>query len=129
MKAATREWIEKAEADYAAAMLLRRSRKKHTRDIICFHLQQCLEKYLKGRLVEAGLSFPKTHDLENLLSHLLIVEPTWAILRATLAGITDFAVEVRYPGRNVTTTEANKLIRDTSHVRSIARQSLGLPNK
>jgi hypothetical protein len=34
MKAAARQWVDKAEADYAAAMLLRRSRKKGTRDIV-----------------------------------------------------------------------------------------------
>jgi hypothetical protein len=39
MKPTTREWLEKAEADFAAALLLRRSRKKHSRDIVCFHLQ------------------------------------------------------------------------------------------
>ena len=64
MKATTREWIDKAEADYAAAVLLRCSRKKHSRDIVCFHLQQCVEKYLKARLEEAGITFPFTHDLK-----------------------------------------------------------------
>jgi len=39
MKLATREWVDKAEADFAAALLLRRSRKKHSRDIVCFHFQ------------------------------------------------------------------------------------------
>lgn len=62
MKAATREWVDKAEADFAAALLLRRSRRKHSRDIVCFHLQQCVEKYFKARLEEAELWFPKTHD-------------------------------------------------------------------
>jgi hypothetical protein len=33
MKAVTRQWADKAEADYAAALLLRRSRKKHSRGI------------------------------------------------------------------------------------------------
>jgi hypothetical protein len=67
MKATTRERVDKAEADYAAAVMIRRSRKKHSRDIVCFHLQQCVEKYLKGRLEEAGLAIPKIHDLERLL--------------------------------------------------------------
>ncbi len=44
MKAKAHEWVDKAEADFAAAVLLRRSRKKHSRDIVCFHLQQCVEK-------------------------------------------------------------------------------------
>jgi HEPN domain-containing protein len=67
MKAATREWVDKAEADFAAARLVRRSRKKHSRDIVCFHLQQCVEKYLKARLEEAAIVFPRTHDLGDCL--------------------------------------------------------------
>ena len=110
MKPVTREWVDKAEADFAAALTLRKSRKKHSRDIVCFHLQQCVEKYLKARLEEAGFSIPKVHDLEKLLDVLLPIEPLWAMLRPALAAITDYAVEVRYPGRMVSPTEANELL-------------------
>lgn len=34
--------------------------------IICFHLQQAAEKLLKAWLCEAGIVFPKTHDLAKL---------------------------------------------------------------
>jgi len=127
MKATTREWVDKAEADYAAALLLRRSRKKHSRDIVCFHLQQCVEKYLKARLEETGTVFAKTHDLEKLLNLVLPVEPLWSTLRPALAAITDYAVEVRYPGRSVGPQEARELLRDANHIRLLARRSLGLP--
>jgi len=40
-----------------------------------FFAQQCVEKYLKARLVEAGIAFPKTHDLEALLDLVLPAEP------------------------------------------------------
>jgi HEPN domain-containing protein len=53
----TFEWVKKAENDYDTVLLLLRSRKRGRFDTICFHCQQCIEKYLKGRLVEAGLSF------------------------------------------------------------------------
>ena len=59
MQAKTRDWVKRAEADYATALTMRRSRKKHSRDIVCFHLQQWIEKYLKARLLEAGIEFPK----------------------------------------------------------------------
>ena len=127
MKAATREWVDKAEADYAVALMLRRSRKKHARDIACFHLQQCVEKYLKARLEEAAIAFPRAHDLELLLDLVVPVEPLWASLRPTLAAITDYAVEVRYPGRTTTPAEAKLLLRATSRIRDLARQALGLP--
>jgi len=49
-------------------------------DSACFHAQQCAEKYLKARLQEAGLAFPKTHDLLDLLKRFLAVEPAWTTL-------------------------------------------------
>lgn len=127
MKPSTREWVDKAEADYAAAMLLRRARKKYSRDIVCFHLQQCVEKYLKARLGEATIAFPRTHDLERLLDLIVPVEPLWATLRPALVAMTDFAVEVRYPGRATSRAEALALVRAATRVRETIRRSLGLP--
>ena len=98
MKPSTLEWIEKAEADYAIALLARRSRKKHSRDIVCFHLQQCVEKYLKARLEEAAISIPKTHNVLHLLTLVLQVEPLWVSFRPAMGTITAYAVEFRYPG-------------------------------
>lgn len=54
MKATAREWIEKAEADFLSASREYRARKKPNFDAACFFAQQCIEKYLKGRLAEAG---------------------------------------------------------------------------
>jgi len=34
-----------------------------------FHLQQALEKYLKGYLIGKGWKLERTHDLEELLDH------------------------------------------------------------
>ncbi len=42
-------WIQKAEDDYEAGMLLMQARSPITW-IVCFHMQQCAEKYLKGFL-------------------------------------------------------------------------------
>ena len=126
MKAATREWVDKAEADFAAALLIRRSRKKHSRDIVCFHLQQCVEKYLKARLEEANIPFPKTHDLERLLDLTITVEPMWGTFRPALAAITDYAVEVRYPGRTASSAEATGLLKSTKRIREVVRESFGL---
>jgi HEPN domain-containing protein len=126
MKSTALEWVEKAEADYAAAMLVRKSRKKHSRDIVAFHLQQCTEKYLKARLEEAAISFPRTHDLEKLLDLALPVEPLWSTLRPALVAITTCAVEVRYPGRQITVVEGRSLLKDSSHIRKLIRRSLGL---
>jgi HEPN domain-containing protein len=126
MKQITREWVDKAEADFAAALIRRKSRKKHSRDIVCFHLQQCVEKYLKGRMEEAGVAFPKTHDVLKLLDLALTVEPMWIALRPAMSAISVHAVETRYPGRDTTPAEARSLLMATKRIRGVARASLGL---
>ena len=61
------EWVDKAEADWIATGQLIRVRKSPNYDLICYEAQQSAEKYLKARLVEAGLSVARTHNLLHLL--------------------------------------------------------------
>ena len=49
MNPLTLEWIEKAEEDYNAAKWLQESPNPF-HNSICFHVQQCIEKYLKAWL-------------------------------------------------------------------------------
>ena len=46
--------------------------------------QQCVEKYLKGRMADAGMVVPRTHDLAALLDALLPLEPLWEAARPRL---------------------------------------------
>ena len=55
----TQEWVDKAEGDWNALGREMRARKSPNYDDACFHAQQCAEKYLKARLVEAGRVFRK----------------------------------------------------------------------
>ena len=68
MKPSTLEWIKKAESDYQLGLSLARRRKILVRDQACFMFQQSAEKYLKARLEEANLQFPKTHQLQALIA-------------------------------------------------------------
>jgi HEPN domain-containing protein len=45
------EWVVKAEQDYQTAEVMSRKRKTPVPDIVGFHSQQCIEKYLKALLV------------------------------------------------------------------------------
>jgi len=122
----TREWVAKAEADYDGACEALRSRKKSRRDRICFFSQQAAEKYLKVRLTEAGVAFPRTHELSVLLRLCLPIEPAWGAFDRAFAVMTQFAVLPRYPGTWATLREAQTGIRTCRRFRSIARQALGL---
>lgn len=89
MKVSTREWITKAEEDFAVVNVLTRQRKKPLWSPVCFHAQQCVEKYLKARLNEASLAIHRTHDLEQLLNHVLTIEPLWAAFLPALKRLSD----------------------------------------
>ena len=88
MKPITREWIDKAEGDWTSAGLLYRARKQPNYDAACFHSQQSAEKYLKARLVEAGITFSKTHNLIALLALATPLEPSWTTLQPQLRTLT-----------------------------------------
>ena len=93
MKPATREWVKKAENDFKAACQLLRRRKDIVPDAACFFCQQCVEKYLKARLLEAGIAFPRTHDLLQLLNACLPLEPLWSAYSKVVDAMTDYAVD------------------------------------
>ncbi len=96
---------------------------------MCFHAQQCVEKYLKARLNEASLPIPKTHDLEQLLNQTFAVEPLWAAFRSAFKRLTDTAVLPRYPGNVFTKVEAQRALKTCKTFREDARLIFGLQRK
>jgi len=129
MKPLTREWIQKAEGDFAVLERESRVRKNPCYDSICFHAQQCAEKYLKAKLCETDIEFGKVHDHVALLEQYLPIEPSWESLRKDLAFLTQFSVIYRYPGESADKNMAI-LARDICRkFRSIVRLTLGLSSK
>ncbi len=126
MKAATRDWVQKAEHDFLAATDLARRTKLPLHDMVCFHCQQAAEKYLKARLEEASIHFPKTHDLESILHLLTPVEPLWSALLPATKRLKPFGVLIRYPGNDATKTQAKQAIIDSRTIRAEVRHALRL---
>jgi HEPN domain-containing protein len=125
MKKLTREWVKKAEADHAAATALARARGPLT-DVICFHCQQSAEKYLKALLQELGLPIDYTHDLTELLLDLLPSHPSLKALGRGSGFLSNFAVDVRYPGKTASKRQVTAALRWEDRVRTAARDLLGL---
>jgi HEPN domain-containing protein len=128
MKPLTPEWVAKAEGDFAMVEREARARKNPNYDGLCFHAQQCVEKYLKARLYEADIDFPKTHVLAALLDLVLAVEPLWEPFREHLIYLTGFAVSFRYPGESTNRKTALDARRRCRAFRQTAREALGLKN-
>ncbi|MBI4041987.1 MAG: HEPN domain-containing protein [Deltaproteobacteria bacterium] len=94
---APEEWLRHAMNDLAFSQLGLRSEEEFLEQV-CFHAQQAVEKSLKAVLLHKDISFPLTHDVEELVTLLRkhkIRLPTWA---KGLAALTPYAVETRYPG-------------------------------
>ena len=126
MKATTREWIEKAEADFMSAGREYRARNQPNFDAACFFAQQCIETYLKGRLAEASSPIPKTHDLSVLLDSVVVIEPLWEAARSRMETLTSYATLFRYPGESATRALAKTAIADARWVRSMIRSAMRL---
>lgn len=126
MKVSTREWVDKAEADFNSAAREFRARNFPNYDAACFFAQQSIEKYFKARLVEAGNPFPKTHDLDVLLDLILTLEPLWEVFRSRVIDLTSFAVAFRYPGESATKEMARLAVANAKQIREQIRRDMSL---
>src|SRR5438094_667938 len=80
--------------------------------------EQAAEKYLKGMMEELGFPVPKTHDLDLLLTALAPHHPTLRSLRRGLLFLSDFAVDIRYPGSSASKRQAVAALRWAGRVRA-----------
>jgi len=119
-----RDWVVKAEEDFAVVETLARKRRPALQSAVCFHAQQCAEKYLKALLTRDRITFPKTHDLLDLLDLAKHSDPTTELLRSYLEYLEPYAVNLRYPGEGATRTEAKRSVRAITHVREALRRLL-----
>jgi len=127
MNPLTTEWVEKAEKDLATASREFQVRKLPNYDAVCFHSQQCAEKYLKAILQEKNISFGKTHNLTALLDLITPHETAWELMRPNLERLNVFAVQVRYPGESADKTIAREALNLCRAIRDRARTTLVLP--
>ena len=121
----TLEWVEKAEGDYTVASQVQQGQNP-VNDAICFHAQQCIEKYLKAWLQEANIPFPRTHDLKELLMLIAPTMPTWQRWQADFSKLSEHAVDPRYPGKFATVAETAHAMGICDEVRQTVREQLKL---
>jgi HEPN domain-containing protein len=95
--AVVREWVGKAENDLKNASHTLKLGKECPTDTVCFHAQQCVEKYLKALLVWRCIRFPKTHSIGELV-RLVPQDGRPQISPEEQERLTDYAAVARYPG-------------------------------
>ena len=126
MKTATAEWVSKAEGDFATAGREIRARKMPNYDAVCFHCQQCAEKYLKAILQDENVRIPKIHNLLELLAMILKFDSSYEFLKADLDVLEEFSVRYRYPGDTAEIEEAKSAYAAVKTVRTFVREKLGV---
>ena len=61
-------WLKKAESDLKIVdHELKLPEDEVVKDLVCFHCQQAVEKYLKAFLIFHEVELPRTHNIEFLL--------------------------------------------------------------
>lgn len=121
MKLLTEEWVAKAEGDFATAGRELRARKNANYDAVCFHAQQCVEKYLKAVLQENEIEFGRTHNLSALLDKVVQSYPFLETIRPSLHLLNAFAIDFRYPGESADKELAGKAYQLCREVRKAVR--------
>lgn len=119
------QWIKKAENDLLNAEHTLNLGENCPVDTVCFHAQQCAEKYLKAWLVFCSEETPRTHDLIILLQQteqdgLMGVDAEW------LFPLNRYNVEARYPGDwgPIDRSEAEDAVGYARKVRDSVRNAL-----
>ena len=106
MNETVREWVAKAQADYATARRELQATEEPNYDAVCFHAQQSVEKLMKGLLIHFGIVPPRTHDLAELNRLLTRARAGWSWPAEELRFLTRASLDFRYPGESADRAEA-----------------------
>jgi HEPN domain-containing protein len=93
----TQGWLVKVSTDLRGAEIDLAAVPPLLEDVM-FHCQQAVEKALKAFLTWHDCRFRKTHDLVEIGSQCVALDPTLEPLLRRAAPLTEYAWKYRYPG-------------------------------
>lgn len=122
----TMSWMARADHDYKIGWDEMQT-DNPTTDMVCYHMQQCVEKYLKAYLVVHETAFRTTHDIAELIEQCKRIDSRFDELDAlhaedlTRCGAEAYdAVSLDMP----TVEEAEKSLRIARSVRDFVKARL-----
>ena len=89
-----KDWFTKADKDMQRVEILLREGDMSGAG---FHLQQAVEKYLKGYLLSKGWKLKRIHDLEDLLKFAVRYDRDFERYQSLCEVVTEYYAEERYP--------------------------------
>ena len=112
------QWKELADNDLRVADFSAQNMWPVPYEIICFHCQQAVEKYLKWFLVLHDFEPPKIHDLEELEKLCEAIQPQFSIIYEKCSVLSGYAVQSRYPTEmNIEKHDIDKALGYTKEIR------------
>ena len=120
-----RQWVERADEDLSAAERLLVGEEYCPTSTVCFHAQQCVEKYFKAFLTSVQIEFPNMHSIVELMM-LLPVAARPQLGAEEQQRLTNYATVTRYPGdwEPITRDEAQRAVDMARRVREAVRKYL-----
>jgi HEPN domain-containing protein len=121
-----RNWIQKAENDLKIGKD-EMATQEPARDMVCFHMQQCSEKYLKTFLIFHDKEYPRSHNLEALLTLCLKIDQGFQdLVELGVQELTKYATSLRYGDKfySPSLEETNQTIVLAEKVRDFVRDKL-----
>ena len=119
------EWVLKAEHDLITAVHTLELEDECPTDTVCFHAQQCIEKYMKAFLVSQQRDVPRTHDISQLMK--LMPESLHDVLSLEeQQRMTVYAITTRYRAdiELISLKEANEAVAQARRIRKSIRKLL-----
>lgn len=89
------EWLARADDDLQYAEVGFKETDLYSN--VCFSCQQAFEKYLKAFLLIHKVDFPRSHDLTELLSLCLNLDPDFSKFIEAASIMTPYNIATRYP--------------------------------
>ncbi len=116
------KWIEIAEEDLIIANHAFTLSSNIPYRLICYHAQQCAEKYLKAFLVSRLIDFPYTHSIDDIVK---LCPPELDLMNklSSTFKLTNYAVAKRYPGELRKTTHAEAV--EAIQLAELTKQVIG----
>ena len=121
------DWVRHAQSDLAVAARPRDS--IILCETLCYHAQQAVEKSMKGVLLHHGVEFPYTHNISRLITVVQEAGIPWPGELDEAAELTEYAVQLRYPGmsRRVTEEDLDRAVAVAERVLAWAEDRISHP--
>lgn len=103
-----KEWFKYAIRDLKSAQHLSHLGPDY-KNQIAFHIQQCVEKSIKGYLAHHKVRFSKTHSIARLADEVSTIDQKLAHQLAKHSKMSRYAVIFRYPDAELTTLKMSEV--------------------